>query len=165
MNFAMDSIACHPIAFVRSRFSSTQGMPIQTVAAQDEEGVIELRPEFEPGLQGIEGFDFLILITRLHGVRQESLQVTPFLDDQVHGVFATRAPARPNKLGLSIVKLLRREAGKLHFSGNDMLDGTPVLDIKPYVPAFDVRQTDRVGWYADKIRNLPYTRSDDRMGR
>jgi tRNA-Thr(GGU) m(6)t(6)A37 methyltransferase TsaA len=157
------SVRSLPVGTVRCGFSNVQGMPIQTVASPEAEGVIEVRPEFEEGLRGIEEFDYLILVTHLHRVTKEPLSVVPFLDDETHGVFATRAPARPNKLGLSIVKLLRREGNKLHFSGNDMLDMTPVLDIKPYVPTFDVRETDRVGWYNRRIQKLSETVADGRM--
>jgi tRNA (Thr-GGU) A37 N-methylase len=87
-----------------------------------------------------------------------------FLDTESHGVFATRAPARPNRLGLSIVRLVSVEGTTLHFSGNDMMDGTPVLDIKPYVPRFDVRETERVGWFGARLDQLPGIRSDGRMG-
>jgi len=158
-----EPIACRPIGYVHSPFSTVDGMPIQSVAAGDEEAVLEVLPEFERGLAGIDAFEYLILITHLHQVSKESLEVTPFLDDRVHGVFTTRAPSRPNRIGLSIVQLRRRDGLKLYFGGNDMLDGTPVLDIKPYVPKFDVRETDRIGWFADRIARLPDTRSDDRM--
>lgn len=160
----MGTVTSRPVAFVRSRFASVQGMPIQATAAAEEEGVIEVVAEFEEALQGVDGFEYLILITHLHRSEREPRRVTPFLDDQEQGVFATRAPARPNRLGLSIVRLLRREGLRLFFSGNDMLDQTPVLDIKPFVPEFDNRETSRVGWYASRIERLQHTRSDDRMG-
>ena len=160
---APDSIACRPIGIVHSRYTDAAGMPIQTAGAPQETGWIEVHPEFAPGLRDIEGFDYLILITHLHRVTQERLEVVPFLDQHSHGVFATRAPARPNRLGLSIVKLERVDGRVLHFSGNDMLDGTPVLDIKPYVPRFDVRTTDRIGWFSERLDVLPTIRSDDRM--
>lgn len=156
------AVACRPIGHVRSRFTDPVGMPIQTAGAADEAGRVELLPEFEAGLRDIEGFDYLILITHLHQA-VEKLEVVPFMDDSSHGVFATRAPARPNRLGLSIVRLVRREGLLLHFLGNDMLDGTPVLDIKPYVPRFDVRETERVGWFGARLDQLPRTRSDGRM--
>lgn len=159
------TVTSRPIAFVRSRFTSVEGMPIQATVATQEEGVIEVVAEFEDALQGVDGFEYLILITHLHRSERERLRVTPFLDDQEHGVFATRSPARPNRLGLSIVRLQRREGLRLFFTGNDMLDQTPVLDIKPFVPEFDNRETSRVGWYASRIGKLQHTRSDDRMGR
>ena len=159
---ANPTIAMRPIGVVRSPYQSASGMPIQTVAAQDVAGSLTVFEEFAPGLRDLEGFEYLILITHLHQAA-EKLEVVPFMDTQSHGVFATRAPARPNRIGLSIVQLVRVEGRDLHFLGNDMLDGTPVLDIKPYVPALDVRQTARVGWFAQGLQRLPTTVSDERM--
>ena len=156
-------VQCRPVGLVRSRFTETVGVPIQTAGAPDETGRVEVFPAFQPGLKDIEGFDYLLLVTHLHRVTRELLEVVPFLDDQAHGVFATRAPARPNRLGLSIVRLLSVRDGVLDFSGNDMLDGTPVLDIKPYVPRFDVRTTERIGWFGPRLDDLPGKRSDGRM--
>ena len=99
----------------------------------------------------------------LHRCEKELLEVVPFLDTDSHGVFATRAPARPNRIGLSIVRLQSVDGCTLHFTGNDMLDQTPVLDIKPYVPRFDVRSTERIGWFASRLDQLPQVRADDRM--
>ena len=159
----IDPVVCRPVGIVRSRFTETSGMPVQTAGAPDEVGRLEVLAEFAPGLRDIEGFDYLILVTHLHRCAHERLEVVPFLDDATHGVFATRAPARPNRLGLSIVRLTAVEGTTLHFSGNDMIDGTPVLDIKPYVPRFDVRETERVGWFGARLDQLPRTRSDGRM--
>lgn len=158
-----DAVQCRPIGVVRSRFTDPIGMPVQTAGAPHEVACLEVHEAFEAGLRDIEGFEFVWLITHLHQVQVERLEVVPFLDNESHGVFATRAPARPNRLGLSLVRLLRREGRLLHFAGNDMLDGTPVLDIKPYVPKFDVRQTERVGWFAKNLPSLEQTRSDARM--
>ena len=155
-------IEVHAIGVVRSPFKTTTGMPIQTVAAAGAPACLEVFPEYAAGLRDIEGFEYLFLITHLHQAT-EKLEVIPFMDTQSHGVFATRAPARPNRLGLSIVRLLRVEGNCLHFEGNDMLDGTPVLDIKPYVPALDVRSTARIGWFAHGLAQLPTMLSDDRM--
>ncbi len=157
-----EQVICRPIGMVRSRFLEIPGMPIQTSGAPDEAGQVEVFEEFQAGLRDIEGFEYLILLTHLHQAGQR-LEVVPFLDDQAHGVFATRSPARPNRIGLSIVKLLAVDAGVLRFTGNDMLDRTPVLDIKPYVPRFDVRETQRIGWFARRISELPAVRSDNRM--
>ncbi|MBS0454325.1 MAG: tRNA (N6-threonylcarbamoyladenosine(37)-N6)-methyltransferase TrmO [Proteobacteria bacterium] len=156
-------IVCRPIGRIHSRFTAAEGMPIQTTGAPAEPGSIEVYPEFEPGLRDIEGFDYLIVLTHLHAVQREMLEVVPFLDNQPHGVFATRAPARPNRIGLSIVRLVRREGGVLHFEGNDMLDGTPIIDIKPYVPRFDVRETTRIGWFEAKVDRVGQVLSDARM--
>ena len=158
---ALEPVVCRPVGVVRSRFTEAAGMPIQTAGAPGEPGRLEVFAEFAPGLRDIEGFDYF---THLHQCAHERLEVVPFLDNASHGVFATRAPARPNRLGLSIVRLLSVDGTTLHFSGNDMMDGTPVLDIKPYVPRFDVRETERVGWFGARLDQLPSTRSDDRMG-
>ena len=150
------------IGVVESPFQSTTGMPIQTAAAADVAGRIRVLDAFTPGLRDIEGFEFLMVLTHLH-LATEKLEVVPFMDTQSHGVFATRSPARPNRIGLSIVRLVRVDANVLHFEGNDMLDGTPVLDIKPYVPTLDVRDTRRVGWFEKGLTRLSTTVSDDRM--
>ncbi|EHN63791.1 hypothetical protein CTATCC11996_19734 [Comamonas testosteroni ATCC 11996] len=137
-------------------------MPIQTVAAQQHEGKIEVFAPFAAGLRDVQEFQYLILLTHLHEAT-EKLEVVPFMDTSSHGVFATRAPARPNRIGLSIVELLSMDGCWLHFRGNDMLDGTPVLDIKPYVPQLDVRETERIGWFARGLDQLPGRLSDERM--
>lgn len=157
-----DTITLRPIGIIHSPFQSTQGMPIQTVAAADAEGELEILEEFTAGLRDIEGFEFLILLTHLHQA-VEKLEVVPFMDTVSRGVFATRAPARPNRIGLSIVKLVHLNERILRFRGNDMLDGTPVIDIKPYVPQLDVRQTEHIGWFGHGLQRLPATVSDDRM--
>ena len=157
------TITCRPLGLVRCRFTDPVGMPIQTVGAPGETGRVELFPEYTAGLRDIEGFEYLILLTHLDRSAHERLEAKPFLDDQTHGVFATRVPTRPNRIGLSIVRLESVQGTVLHFSGNDMLDGTPVLDIKPYVPRFDVRQTERIGWFAKRVDAVAEVRSDDRM--
>lgn len=157
-----DTITLRPIGAIRSPFHSTQGMPIQTVAAADVEGELEVFEEFAAGLRDIEGFEYLIVLTHLHQAT-EKLEVVPFMDTVSHGVFATRAPARPNRIGLSIVRLLQVQGRVLRFQGNDMLDGTPVLDIKPYVPRLDVRATERIGWFGQGLQRLPSALSDERM--
>ena len=157
------NISISSIGYVQSRFQQVEGMPIQSVAAYGEKAVVVLLPEYEAGLQGIEGFDYIYLITHLHKVEKELLVVKPFLDDMCHGIFATRSPVRPNKLGMSIVKLTKRDGLHLFIAGNDMLDGTPVIDIKPYVPQFDHRHTNRIGWYEERINRLNETKADGRM--
>jgi tRNA-Thr(GGU) m(6)t(6)A37 methyltransferase TsaA len=124
---------------------------------------LDIFPSYAAGLRDLEGFEYLILLTHMHLVAEEPLEIVPFLDTVSHGVFATRSPSRPNRIGLSIVRLVSIDGTTLRFEGNDMVDGTPVLDIKPYVPALDVRQTERIGWFAARIEQLPGKRSDDRM--
>lgn len=121
-------------------------------------------PAYAAGLRDLEGFEYVILLTYMHQATSEPLEVVPFLDSVAHGVFATRSPIRPNRIGLSVVRLIAIQGSTLRFEGNDMLDGTPVLDIKPYVPAFDARQTDRIGWFASKLDQLLNKPADDRMG-
>ena len=157
-----ESIVLQPIGRVHSPFKHAVGMPIQTVAAQQHEGRIEVFAPFAAGLRDVQEFQYLILLTHLHEAA-ERLEVVPFMDTSSHGVFATRAPARPNRIGLSIVELLGMDGCWLHFRGNDMLDGTPVLDIKPYVPQLDVRETERIGWFARGLDQLPGRLSDERM--
>lgn len=119
---------------------------------------------YAAGPRDLEGFEYVILLTYMHQATSEPLEVVPFLDSVAHGVFATRSPIRPNRIGLSVVRLIAIQGSTLRFEDTDMLDGTPVLDIKPYVPAFDARQTDRIGWFASKLDQLLNKRADDRMG-
>ena len=156
------TITMRPIGRVHSPFKSTVGMPIQTVAAAEHCGHIEIFESFAAGLRDVQEFQYLIVLTHLHEA-VEKLEVTPFMDTASHGVFATRAPARPNRIDLSIIELLRLDGGKLEFRGDDMLDGTPVLDIKPYIPRLDARSTERIGWFAEGLMQLPGKLSDDRM--
>lgn len=135
------------LGVIHTPFTETQGMPIQS-ARSDAAGTVELFPEYLDGLEGIEDFSHIYLVYAFHRAAQpDSLKVTPFLDNQTHGIFATRFPLRPNPLGFSVVHLLRREGPLLHFTGADMLDGTPLLDLKPYIPMFDHFVTTQNGWY------------------
>jgi tRNA-Thr(GGU) m(6)t(6)A37 methyltransferase TsaA len=144
----MESVHLRPIGVVRSPFSETPQIPKGLGAEHTAEGVIELNPELEAGLTDIEGFSHLFVIWVFHkGAPAELYGVTP-TDGKPHGVFATRSPRRPNPLGLTVVQLLRREGTRLHVRGVDMLDGTPVLDIKPYLSSVPPEQLRR-GWLAD----------------
>ena len=140
-----------PIGVIHTPFTDKARTPIQAARSQAV-GCAEVYSEFAAGLQDLEGFSHIFLVYVLHQVEGYALQVIPFLDDQAHGVFATRYPARPNALGLSVVRLLARRANELEIEGVDMLDGTPLLDIKPYVPEFDVRPATRVGWYETRSK-------------
>lgn len=151
-----------PIGIVHSPFDRVEGMPIQA-AASDAAGHVEVFPAFAAGLRDLDGFDHVVLLYRFHLCPAEKLEVTPFLDKTPRGVFATRAPARPNRLGLSVVRLVGVRGTRLDIEGVDVVSGTPLLDIKPYVPAFDVRVGGRIGWLAGRIDDLAATRSDDRM--
>jgi len=139
-----------PIGTIRTPFKQATGTPIQSSVANGAEGTIELLAEFEPGLKDLEGFDRIWLIYQFDRASEPQLIVRPYLDPAERGIFATRSPARPNKIGMSPVRLLGIQGNRLHIADVDMLDGTPLLDIKPYVPAFDHFPITRVGWYKDK---------------
>jgi tRNA-Thr(GGU) m(6)t(6)A37 methyltransferase TsaA len=117
------------------------------------------------GLKDLGGFSHLILIYHFHLARKASLIVRPYLDKKKHGVFATRSPVRPNPVGISIVRLREVRGGVILVQDLDVVDGTPLLDIKPYVPHFDVRSVQRIGWYEGNIRKLHGTRADARFTR
>lgn len=137
-----------PIAVARTPFEDAKRIPKGPDAKHDTEGVIELRSDLEPGLQDIEGFSHLYILWLFHRTEGYDLVSRPPTDDRPHGVFASRSPRRPNPIGLTVVELLRREGARLYVRGVDMLDGTPVLDIKPYlssVPASEIRR----GWLAE----------------
>lgn len=141
-----DVITFRPIGTIRSEHREAESTPIQPVYAEDCLGRAELQPEFADGLDDIEGFSHVYLIYSLHQAPLPRLRVKPFLQDCEHGIFATRAPCRPNAIGISLVRLLRREGAILHLAGIDILDGTPLLDIKPYSPRFDTVESPRGGW-------------------
>jgi tRNA-Thr(GGU) m(6)t(6)A37 methyltransferase TsaA len=159
----MNEVTYKPIGIVHSTFKKTDSVPIQSIAARDVEGLVEIFPEYGKGLRDVEGFSHIFLIYHFHEARRPQLLVKPYLDDRLHGVFATRAPARPNPIGISIVRLVTVEENKLHIKDVDIVDGTPLLDIKPYVPEFDARETCRIGWLQDRINRLSETKSDDRF--
>ena len=115
------------------------------------------------GLADLDGFSHLTLVYHLHLVVARRLTVTPFLDDRPHGIFATRSPARPNQIGITTVRLVSITGPMIEIEDVDMVDGTPLLDIKPYVPAFDQRDDVRIGWFADRLGGLPATLADDRF--
>lgn len=131
---------------IRSPHTRAEDTPIQPTFAQGIPGRVEILPEYESGLRDIDGFSHVYLLYVFDRAAPAKLEVTPYLDDQSRGVFATRAPCRPNPLGLSLVRLVRRDGRVLHIEDVDILDGTPLLDIKPYVSRFDVREGARCGW-------------------
>lgn len=140
------SVAFAVIGVIRSEHVAPENTPIQPIYARDCAGRVEVFPEYAEGLRDIEGFSHIYLIYHLDRAGPARLTVRPFLHDAEHGVFATRAPCRPNPIGLSIVELVRREGNTLHIRGVDMLDGTPLLDIKPYSARFDCFRATRNGW-------------------
>jgi len=156
-------ISYQPIGIIHSPFTDIEDMPIQPTGASGIRGTIEVFPEFAEGLKDLEGFSHIILLYHFHRVQESKLVVTPFMDSQPHGVFATRAPKRPNPIGLSIVKLLSIEQNILHIENVDIIDGTPLLDIKPYVPEFDQHRADRVGWLEQAKGKVHSKKSNSRF--
>ncbi|MEF2144110.1 MAG: tRNA (N6-threonylcarbamoyladenosine(37)-N6)-methyltransferase TrmO [Desulfovibrionaceae bacterium] len=156
-------IQLSPIGILRTPFTDPKNMPIQPTGAIGISGTLELLPEFADGLRDLDGFSHIILLYHFHKAQGHELLVTPFLDKTERGVFATRAPRRPNPIGLSIVRLTGREGDTLLLEDVDMLDSTPVLDIKPYVVDFDSRNDARCGWLEGRSGNAGAMRSDDRF--
>lgn len=143
-------IELKPIGIIHSPYKTTKDMPIQASRSKAI-GKVEIFKEFEDGLKDIEEFSHIILVYFFHKSNRYSLLVKPFLDECLHGVFATRHPNRPNHIGISIVELLERKGNVLKVRGIDTLDNTPLLDIKPYVPKFDKRENVKFGWLEEKL--------------
>jgi tRNA-Thr(GGU) m(6)t(6)A37 methyltransferase TsaA len=141
-----EEIVLRPIGVIRSPYKGPGGVPIQPVYAHECTGVAELRPEFEEGLRDLDGFSHLHLIYCFHKTGESALVVKPYLGNTLRGVFSTRSPRRPNPIGLSVVRLIRREGTRLHLQELDILDGTPLLDIKPFIANVDNRSASRAGW-------------------
>jgi len=157
------AIKLNPIGLIRTPFKQPTGMPIQPSGAKGVKGTIEIEPEYSDGLKDLKGFSHIILLYHFHKSTKCALTVTPFLDSEKHGVFATRAPNRPNPVGLSIVKLLKIESNILYIENIDVLDETPLIDIKPYVPEFDRPSRVKTGWLETKKGNVFLKKSDDRF--
>jgi tRNA-Thr(GGU) m(6)t(6)A37 methyltransferase TsaA len=156
-------ITLSPIGTIHTPFTSLEGMPIQPSGAKGVEGKILVKKEFEEGLRDLAGFSHLILLYHFHRSKGYTLLVKPFLDTVQRGLFSTRAPRRPNPIGLSIVRLVKVEGFTLHLLDVDVLDGTPLLDIKPWVPEFDVRQQVRSGWLEETQKKSRSMKSDQRF--
>jgi tRNA-Thr(GGU) m(6)t(6)A37 methyltransferase TsaA len=142
----------HPIGVIHSPFTEKKQTPIQPFRSQST-GQVVVDAEYAEGLQEIEGFSHIILIYAFHRSSGYELRIKPFLDKNLRGLFATRYPCRPNPIGMSTVRLVSRKGNELEIEGVDVLDGTPLLDIKPYVPGFDVKELGsdaRTGWYANR---------------
>ena len=159
----MEEIICRPIGIIRSPYKETEGTPIQTTGAKGVGGTAEIVSECAEGLRDLEGFSHIILIYHFHLSKGYSLTVKPFLDDTPRGVFATRAPKRPNAIGISVVRLVKIEGTTLHIEDVDIVDSTPLLDIKPYVPEFDAKEAERTGWLAGRAEKAAETDADERF--
>lgn len=156
-------ITLTPIGVIHSPFQRLDEMPIQPSSETSAPGTVEIYPQFAAGLKDLEGFSHLILIYCFHKASRVALTVTPFLDSEPRGIFATRAPVRPNPIGLSIVPLRKVEACTLFVDRLDVLDGTPLLDLKPYVPEFDQGTEVRTGWLERAQGQVRRARSDGRF--
>lgn len=159
----MENINYKPIGIIHSPFKTIENIPIQNIGAKGERGTIEMFPEFVLGLKDLEGFSHLILLYHLHKVNHFSLQVKPFLDNTERGIFATRAPVRPNPIGLTVVKLIDIKNNLITIEDIDMLDQTPLLDIKPCLPMIDDKQNIHIGWLKNKLDHFENTLSDNRF--
>ena len=158
-----DEIKFRPIGIIHSPFKEAKGVPIQPSAAKGIEGKVEIFPEYAEGIDDIGNFSHIFLIYHLHLSRKYSLRVKPYMDDKERGVFATRAPSRPNPIGISVVELLEVDGNMLHIKNVDIVDGTPLLDIKPYVPEFDIHNVKKIGWLEKNVHKLPETKDDGRF--
>jgi tRNA-Thr(GGU) m(6)t(6)A37 methyltransferase TsaA len=156
-------IEYNPIGVIHSPFKITEGMPIQPAGAAGVKGTVEVFPEFVEGLKDLEEFSHIFLIYHFHRSSGCSLIVTPFMDTARHGVFATRAPRRPNPIGISVVRLKSIDGPIFHIENVDILDDTPLLDIKPYVPEFDDHPADSTGWLEQARGAAKTVRSDGRF--
>ena len=143
---ALKNIILRPIGIIHSEHKEAEKTPIQPVFARGCRGVAIVYPEYAEGLKDIDGFSHLYLLYYFHKAGPASLMVKPFLDDEERGVFACRHPCRPNHIGMSLVKMVKREGNKLILEDVDILDGTPLLDIKPFKPQFDIVKKARSGW-------------------
>ena len=145
----------NPIGVIRSPFKDIEGMPIQPKGAAGVRGTVEVFPEYEQCLKDLDGFSHIYLLYRFHLAKEWKPLVTPFMDSVKRGLFATRAPKRPNPIGLSVVALLTVDGSRLEIENVDVVDGTPLLDIKPYVPDFDNHPATRTGWLEEAGRKSP----------
>jgi tRNA-Thr(GGU) m(6)t(6)A37 methyltransferase TsaA len=159
----MNEMVLKQIGVIRSEFKKATDTPIQTAVAGDHAGEVDIFEEYVEGLKDLIGFDRIWLIYWCDRAAHPKLTVRPYLDRKPHGVFATRAPSRPNPLGISAVRLHKIEGNKLYISGVDILDGTPLVDIKPYAPRFDHFEVERSGWLDNT--DTARTTADDRFER
>jgi tRNA-Thr(GGU) m(6)t(6)A37 methyltransferase TsaA len=158
-----EPVTYRPVGFVRSPFQDLAGMPLQSVAADDVRGEIVIYDEFAAGLADLDGFSHVFVVSHLHRAVPGGLRVMPFLDDSERGVFATRSPRHPNPIGLSVMRLVSASGAVLQVTGVDLVDATPVLDLKPYVPQFDAIAAERTGWLSDAAARVHDVRSDARF--
>ena len=160
MNIELESIGT-----IHTEFNEIEGMPIQPTGAKGIKRTIEIKDKFVDGLKDLDGFSHIHLLYLLHKVDGYMLEVKPFMDNNTHGVFATRSPKRPNRIGMSVVKVNKVEGNTVHVENIDVLNGTPLLDIKPYVPQLyeDTIDELKIGWFETKHQKAKSQKSDDRF--
>ena len=159
----MDEFNYKSIGIIRSPFKTMDGMPIQPSGANGVTGTVEVEPMYERGLKDLDGFSHIILIYHFHKSEGFSLRIVPFLDDVARGLFATRAPKRPNPIGFSVVRLKGIKGNILEIENVDILDRTPLLDIKPFVPDFDAYENALTGWLEKASKKVDKKKSDERF--
>ncbi|MCK4357590.1 MAG: tRNA (N6-threonylcarbamoyladenosine(37)-N6)-methyltransferase TrmO [Candidatus Cloacimonetes bacterium] len=159
----MNEIKYKPIGIIHSLSKEPKGTPIQPTGAKGIEGTVELFPEYTEGLKDVEGFSHIILTYHFHLSKKVSLRAKPYMDNEEHGIFAMRGPSRPNPIGISVVRLIRIEGNILYIQDVDIVDGTPLLDIKPYVPEFDIRDAKKIGWLEKVVHKLSISKDDGRF--
>lgn len=159
----MNELKCPVIGTIRTPYKTTRGVPIRSAATRGVRATVELNPEYADGLKDLDGFSHIFLIFNFHQSTGYDLHVKPFVDDTPRGLFATRAPRRPAQIGLSVVRLTGVEGNILHIEDPDMVDGTPLLDIKPYIPDAVPRRKVRIGWLKGRTKRMKTFRSDQRF--
>ena len=159
----MNKIKYKPIGVIHSPFKEPKGTPIQPAGAKGTNGTVEVFPEYAEGLKDIEGFSHIILLYHFHLSKGSTLIAKPYMDNEAHGVFAMRGPSRPNPIGISVVRLVRVEGNMLHIRDVDIVDGTSLLDVKPYIPEFDIREVKRIGWLEKNVHKLSAAKDDGRF--
>jgi tRNA-Thr(GGU) m(6)t(6)A37 methyltransferase TsaA len=160
---SMNEIRYKPIGVVHSPFREPKGTPIQPAGAKGINGTVEIFQQYAEGLKDIEGFSHIILLYHFHLSKGSALIVKPYMDSKARGVFAMRGPSRPNPIGISVVRLIKVEGNRLHIRDVDIVDGTPLLDIKPYVPEFDIKEVGRIGWLEGSVHKLSTSKDDGRF--
>ena len=159
----MDEIKYKPIGIIHTPHKKAEGTPIQPKGAKGIKGQVEVYPEYKKGLKDLDGFSHIILLFHCHLSGNYSLRQKPFMDEEKHGIFAMRGPSRPNPIGLSVVKLKDVKGNMLEIENVDIIDETPLLDIKPYVPEFDQNEVEKIGWLGDNVQKLSEARDDGRF--
>jgi tRNA-Thr(GGU) m(6)t(6)A37 methyltransferase TsaA len=159
----MNEIKYKSIGVIHSPFKEPKGTPIQPAGAKGTNGTVEVFPEYAEGLKDIEGFSHIILLYHFHLSKGSTLLAKPYMDNETRGVFAMRGPSRPNPIGISIVCLVRVEGNILHIKDVDIIDRTPLLDVKPYIPEFDIREVQRIGWLEKNVHKLSTSKDNGRF--